>query len=283
MKNNFLTSFQILKNNMLYIQPLLLYMLIVMMVPAYIVSKTVLPLPKICLMISVFLLSSAFLSGWFFINKKAVDDYNPDDDKETVVSKSIKNLKLYFQGVGANFLRILLGILILICIYSVFAFFIYKAGMIYIGSSDIFYDLTKLSVQNQQDLINYINTTTLPQQLIFIKWVLLYSVFILLMHFFATLYLAVIIFEKNNIFHLLYKTIVFIFKNILGCIGIILWLFLIYIILNVISALLGVNSLAFAVSIILFSFYLNYYILLVFCFYNDKTKSNSDNGPEFIG
>ena len=283
MKNNFLTSFQILKDNMLYIQPLLFYMLIVMMAPSYIVSKAVLPLPKICLLISIFLLSAAFIAGWFFINKKAVDDYNPEDDKETIIAKSIKNFKMYFQGVGANFLRILLGIIILLCIYSFCAFMIYKLGMIYIGKSDIFYNLIELSVKSQEDLINYINTTTLSQQIIFIKWIFIYVLFILLMQFFATLYLTVITFEKNNVFYLIYKTVTFIFKNILGCIGIILGLFLIYIIINIISAVLGVNSFAFAVSIILFSFYLNYYILLVFCFYNDKTKSNSDNGTELIG
>ena len=280
MKNNFLTSFQILKDNMLYIQPLLFYILLIMMAPAYLFSKIVLPFPKICIIISIFLLTSAFLAGWLYINKQAVLDYSIDDDKETVINKSIKNFKMYFQGVGENFFRVLGSSVIVLFIYMIS---IYKLGLIYIGHSSVFSNLINLSAKSHEDLINYINTTSLSEQLIFVKWIGIYVLFIMLMHFFAVLYFTITVFEKNNIFCLLIKTLTFIFKNILGCIGIIAGLFLIYILINIISVLCGVNSFAFAVSIILLSLYLNYYILLVFCFYNDKTKSNSDNGPELIG
>ena len=58
---------------------------------------------------------------------------------------------------------------------------------------------------------------------------------------------------------------------------------LLYLGLNILSLVFGATSFGFAILMILLAVYFNYYLLLVFCFYDEKTKNNSDSRTEFIG
>lgn len=283
MKNLFIKSFNILKSNLLYIQPLLLYMFFTMALGVYLLSKNVLYIPKVCLLVSIFLLTAAFLSGWFYINKQAVIDYNPDDDNDTIVMKSVKNFKLFFSGVGELFFKVLTAAILYLIFYCVLGFLILKLGNIYLGHPVIFDDLPKIADKGSAELINYLNSVSYSDKLIFTKWMCVITFLSILMNFFGVLYYSVITFERGNIFYLLLKTIIFLFKNLGGCIVTVAVMFVLYLLLNIVSILFGSGSIAFLLLIILFSLYLNYYIILVLCFYYEKTKINSGNGAEFIG
>ena len=90
-------SFYILKNNLIFIQPLLLFLLIFMTALSYILNRGGMHIPQIILCIAIILMIIAFSAGWFFINKEGIILYNPEDDKDETAKKRFKVLK--------NFLR----------------------------------------------------------------------------------------------------------------------------------------------------------------------------------
>lgn len=281
----FKTPWQIQKNNMIFIQPILLFILIAMMALTYFVVGGVVSAPKIIMLDSVFFIAVSFTAGMFHINKLAINDFNPDDTKEEVMQKTIKNFRQFFTGVGESFVRFLFAYVIYIALYFALIYGFVKLGLYLFGEPKILINLLTVakSMTTQADLINYLNNVSVDDKIIFANWVLSVSVLTSIINFFGFLYFAVLTYAKKNVFVSLFQTFVFFFKNILGCFGIIAMMYLFYMLLNVLSIVLGNNSFSFVLVIILFVLYLNYYILLVSCFYNEKTKNNSNNGTEFIG
>lgn len=278
MQDMFKTSLKLLRNNMIFIQPLLLYLLISMTAFAYVANKNVLLVPKIFIMLSIILMTAALASGWFYINKSAVLEFNIEDEPQIAAEKALKNFKKFFFGVGENFFKILGAFILYGVISSVIMFVLFKFGLDIFGKPKIFFELQEFAkTQSAAEIMTYLNSVSDSDKASFIYWV--WSVIITgsVINFFGVLYSAALMFEKKNIFTCLWYSVKFFFKNLLSCISIILVMFLLYFGLNLLSVVIGSNSLSFAILIILTTLYLNYYILLVFFFYNDRTKDNSNN------
>lgn len=281
----FKTPLQILKNNMIFIQPILFFILLLMLAMTYFVAGGVLSNAKLVLLVSVFLVAVSFSAGWFYINKLAVDDYNPNDVQEEITAKTIKNFRQFFSGVGEGFVRFLFAYIIYFALYFLVILALVKLGVKLYGEPKILMDFPKIvkTMTTQEELINYLNSVTMQDKVIFANWVLSITVLSSIANFFGFLYFTVITYTKKNIFYSLFNSICFAFKNIVGCTRIIVLMFCLYMFLNILSVILGNNALSFVLLIILFVLYLNYYVLLVFCFYNEKTEDNSNNRTELIG
>ena len=279
----FKTPWNILRNNMIFIQPILLILLLLMLSSTYLIggySHT-----KLLLALSVFMATVAFISGWFHINKLGIIDYNPEDEQEEITSKTIKNFKQFFAGVGENFLKVLFATLIFMGVYFASIFLLGKVCMKIFGEPVIFIELAKIAktVTTQSELVSFLNTVSIEDKLVFVRWMMSIIAMSSILNFIGVLYLVVIFSEKVNIFISLFKTIKFFVLNILKSILIIVFMFALYMLLNILSLVLGANAISFAILIILFVLYLNYYVLLVFCFYDEKTKNNCDYRTEFLG
>ena len=277
-------SFNILKNNLIFIQPLLLYLLFVMTAFTFLLSKNVYFIPKIILLISIILLTAAFTAGWLYINKYGVLSYNPKDSKEETAVKAIQNFKKFFEGVGSEFLKTI-GIYMVLCVLYVFIMYItVKLCTIMFGEPKIIYELPKLmNVSSQAEMINFLNSFSLEDKAAFSNWILFSYIISAIMNYFSILYFAVANFEKVNILYSLFKAVKFFLTNILGSVIVMITMFVFYAGLNLMSIVMGTNSLSFVILVILATIYLNYYILLVFYFYYETTKANSNNGPVSIG
>ena len=152
------------------------------------------------------------------------------------------------------------------------------------GEPKLLYDFPKIAkATSQAEIYNYINNITFDEKITFVNWMIIVNLAAAIMNFFIILYFAVISFEKMHILKCFLTAIKFFFKNIIGVVAIIIFTFILYVCLNILSVVFGTNSLSFVILIILFTIYLNYYLLLVFCFYYDKTKNNSNNRTELIG
>lgn len=284
MLNMFKKSYFILKNNMIFIHPLLLYLLTFMIFVSFLTNRNIYAVPKIIMLICAVLLCIAMLSGWFYINKYGVLSYNEGDSKEEITIKTIQNFKKFFEGVGADFFKTLGICLIQLVLFAALFMLVSKICISIFGEPKLIYELPKLAkASSQAEILNFVNGISMHDKLVFTAWVLAVNVVASVYNFFGILYFAVNSFEKVNIFKSLLISIKFFFKNIISNFCIIIMMFLLYILLNILSILLGTNSLSFVILIILFTMYLNYYVILVFCFYNDKAKDNSNNGTEFIG
>lgn len=279
MPNMFKTTLKILKNNMLFIQPLLMYLLLVMTGATYVASKNVYIVPKVCISVSVILMTVALTAGWLHINKLGIQDYNPDDDSTVITEKTVKNFKQFFTGVGENFLKMLGAYVFYGALYLLCLFLIMKLCLQVFGEPTVFLALPEIAKsQTNAEVISYLNSISEADKLNFVSWVWTIILSSSVLNFIGVLYLTVLTFEKRNIFVCFWLALKFLFKNILPCAVITLAMFAVYFMLNLLSFVLGTNSFSFALLIILLTLYLNYYILLVFCFYNERTKDNSNNG-----
>lgn len=283
MQNILKKPFFILKNNLIFIQPLLLYLLLQMTALSFILGRNIYTVPGIVLVVSMLLLTVAFAAGWLFINKLGILNYNPEDSKDEITVKAVKNFRMFFEGVGANFIKTFAAGLLYAAIYTAAMFVTGKICLEFLGKPDIIFEFQKImQASNQAEIVNILNNISMQQKIIFSGWVMAFNAAASVMNFIGVLYFAVIFIKESDLLKSLFETIVFLIKNFLNCIFIIFIMFFLYLVLNLLSVIMGANSFSFVILIIFFTIYLNYYILLVFCFYNDKTKGNSNNGAEFV-
>ena len=284
MLNIFKKSFFILKNNLIFIQPLLFGLLLIMTSLSFLVGRNFYSISKFVLLISMILMFIAFSAGWFYINKQGIINYCEADSKEEIAMKAVQNFKKFFEGVGSDFLKTVGSYFIFFILYAAILYFLTKFCMSVFGEPKIIYEFPKiLKASSQAEILNYINNITIQDKITFISWIMVFNIVSSIMNFFIILYFAVVSFENVNILKAFWIAIKFFFKNILGVVAILFVIFILYVFLNILSVILGTNSLSFVILIILFTIYLNYYLLLVFCFYYDKTKNNSNNRTECIG
>ena len=277
-------SFCILKNNLIFIQPLLLGLLLIMTAFSFLVGRNFFSFSKIVLLLSMVLLFIAFSAGWFYINKQGVLNYNENDSKEEIALKAVQNFKKFFEGVGADFLKTAGSYIILFILHAATLYIVTKFCMNVFGEPKIIYDFPKiLKASSQAEILNYINSITIQDKITFMSWMVIFNIAASIVNFFIVLHFAVVSFENVNILKSFWLALKFFFKNLLGVVAILVVIFILYVFLNILSVLFGSNSLSFVILIILFTIYLNYYLLLVFCFYYDKTKNNSNNRTECIG
>ena len=102
MKNMFIKSLKILKNNLLLIQPILIYMFFIMSLFSYFMGRNMTLPIKIILLTATILAFTAFLAGWLYSNKSAIADFDEEDSDEKIREKSISNLKKFFEGVSCR-------------------------------------------------------------------------------------------------------------------------------------------------------------------------------------
>ncbi len=227
------------------------------------------------------LLTVAFVSGWLHINKLGIEKYNPTDEQETITKKSIDAFKQFFVGVGENFFKTLFAFIIVALIYFAVTYGFVTLCYKFFGEPTLIMDLPNLAkTQTSAELMAYLNNISIEDKLNFISWVWTAIIVSSILNYFSLLYLVTLFVEKKNVFVSLWKAIVFFIKNIFSGLLVVLVMFFFYFLLNLVSFITGSNSFSFAILIILFTLYLNYYVLLVFCFYNERTKNNSNNRAE---
>jgi len=223
-------SFAILKNNLIFIQPLLLLLLIMLTALSY-----------------------------------------------TVGGK-------FFEGVGAGFLNVLLSFAGVIIIYTSAFYLLSKILVIYAGVPQFIYKLPQvINTNSQQEVMTFVNGIPEKEKIVFTLWVFSITILTALLNYCSAVYFAVLTFDKKNIFKTFWNAIKFIFKNIPESFFIIVFTEFLYFFLNLLSAFAGVNTFVFIILIILFTMYFNYCLILVFCFYYEKTKVNSTDGAELLG
>ncbi len=237
--------------------------------------------PKIGLTVSIALLTIAFISGWLYINKLGIDSYNPADEQETITKKSVDNFKQFFVGIGENFFKTLFSFIVIALFYFSVMYGVIFLCFKFFGEPTLIMNLPELAkTQTGAELMTYLNNISIEDKLNFISWVWTAIIVSSVLNYFSLLCLVTLFMEKKNIFVSLWKAIVFFVKNIFAGLLIVLVMFFFYFLLNLLSFISGSNSFSFAVLIILFTLYLNYYVILVFCFYNERTKNNSNNRTE---
>lgn len=287
MANEVKNAFTLLKNNTIVIQPLILFMLIASYLSAPITLANFYTLHSLLAIFTLFMLSSAFLAGWFYIIKLTVstkDKILPTP--ESIALESFSNLKKFFTGVGDYFLSILGAIIVYLITLFAFSFLAYKLGVHFIGDISVSKELEKVLTSStpeaMQQALNSLNYTA-PEQIKLVYWGAYISMLSLIFSFFTTFYGATIFYETKNPLVSMILTLRFIFRNFLGSIGIFLFLLFLQFVVYLLNVLSMVNVFVSILTLIIIFFYLSYQVILVFLYYDEKTQNHSNSGTDSVG
>lgn len=289
MNKLFKTSYKILGRNLLYIQPLLLYILIVQLGINFVAVRNLAQISRYTVVIALFLLTVIFIAGWMYINKLAVISYNPEDSSEISSKKSIANIKCFASGVGEYFVKFLFGSILFItfsagCLYSTVKLCLKTYGV----PTSFIENLNILAQTKPEDvtydyLVNMSNSIPANEQLIITEWTGTLLILFAVLFFVQYVYYTSLIVEKSNFIVCIWHSMKFFFKNIFGNIFITFFALSVLFFFNTISIFTTINPILFTISFFVLLYFLNYYIILMLKYYYDKTQTDSNNGAECLG
>lgn len=273
------TSFILLKENLILVQPLIIFMIIfgILAQPAMFSKSNI--FQAIINGILLYLLFTTFISGWFYMIKLSVKNRNKTyNTPEELGIAQIELLKSFFIGVGEYILPMILNVFLYIVIMIVFAFGVYKLGAHYIGTLTVSKEMLTALSGTSKDIYNYISSpsfTPLMQKQI-TDWAiyLIASSFVFSV---ITVFLSAIAFFKTqNPFKILIENIKFTFRNFIDAVIIVSFLIFLNAIISIINLFTTTNILLSVISIFLTVLYFAYYIILVFVYYDQKNENSID-------
>ena len=273
------TSFNILKNNLIIIQPLLIFMIIfgVLAQPFTFAGGNVLQIAINGILL--YFIFTAFVSGWFYMIKLIVRDRNKEyNTPEELAIAQMDLLKSFFIGVGEYILPMILNVLLYTILLIAFSFLVYKAGMHFIGHINMPKEMITALSGTEKELYKFLLspafTADLQKQIR--EWV----IFILGSNFiFAALTMflgAIAFFKTQNPFKIAIENVKFIFRNFIETIIITAILLSLNLVVLVINITTSTNVILSVISIFLTIMYLSYYVILAFIYYDQKNENNID-------
>ena len=279
-------AFELLRDNIVIVQPLIFYLLILGVVSRPITVDGTFTYASIFAIIIVILFTSAFLAGWFYIVKLALS-YR-DKVYETIEEKNIASLSLlkqFFTGVGDYFLPVLGAFVIYVLMFIAFSFASYKLGLHYIGKLILTPELIKaLNSGSYADITAVINSVDSIQSLKTMSyWGFYITALSFIFSFLTLFYGPVLLYDTKNPLKALFINFKFLFSNFVGSFAIMLFLTFLNLIISLFNLLSATNVFFSIISLLIMFLYMSYQVMLVFLYYEEKTKSNSDRGPECIG
>ncbi len=274
----FKEAFKISYNNIIIATPLLIFLLIINLY--LVISKNaVSALPSTILFFTtLFLMISAFLAGWFYMVKTAVDNHVYAPEKEKIYG-SFDLIKEFPVGISEH-IKSFLGFTVLYLIIADLGFIaVYHTGLKLIGGIGIsfaqFVSATEAPVAMQALLQSF----TKAQLLKINYWYLLVMSSIQLFTLLTLFWPIELMYSTKNPFVAFFKSISRILKNpevILLFIGI----NIINLILTLLNYAAIFNPITYFIVTMIYFYFIVYVFVLLFLYYDQKIKGNSNSGTD---
>lgn len=259
-------SFGILVKSSAIMQPLIFYILLILLFGAVMGSKVFInPIGGIIFSVLMFFLLVAFLSGWFRTIKHAVDTYINFNKEEKdypmkIAVYNIDTLKKFFPGVGEYFLSLIVPVLV----YTIFCACIFVLGMklFHISNSEIYSILTNTKIIPGDLSVNTMLSLSLA--LLFI------SGMIQIFQFLIMFWIPAMYYVTPNPLKSLWVAIKFLFKNFFYSIGLYFFILVSMLIMNVLNIICSFNYILSLIFLIAELYYVTYLFVLIFTAYKEK-------------
>lgn len=261
---------KITNENIILATPLILFMWILSLYIAY--SKSAVGSIPLLLLTSVtiLLMTSAFLSGWFYMVKKAIhlskQVFVLDSDRSRAILNLIKTIP---AGIGKYFLSFLTQIVVSIIIYILVGLAIYKIGTLFIG--DIGIDATQLKAilsSSTTEIKAFLDSLTFEQLIKLNNWNLLLMCTTSLLSFLLMLWIPEIMYNTKNSFIALFSSIKKIFKKPLKSIKLFIFITILNFVLTLINSFSMISPFIYFLIMILYFYFLVYLVVLIFTYYD---------------
>lgn len=276
-------AFDITKENIILAQPLVLYLLAASFTLAGLAMQSN-KLAYIVFFTTNLLLFTAFLAGWFSMIKQGIllnrrienGEFQKAEDR---AAASWDLGKAFFPGVGDNFLKVTLTTLAYTLIFALLAYAFYKLGQNYLPNQVLnLQKINTLANSSPAEIQKFVYGLSYEQLKAINIW-MLYLGSVSFGYTFITLFWFPAIFDaqdnQKESFWLtpiksFYRNIVFLFKNFLGSLGIILFLLILNTFISVLSVIFNLNIILSIVGLIISFYFATYAVVLIFLYYDER-------------
>ncbi len=280
MKNLFKDSFNLIKYNSIFIQPILLFFIVLTFAESFLIRLRGINIPFFVMLISLILLFIAVQAGWFYINALAVKNvdkkYESNQERYQEVSQTFGK---FFVGVGENFLKTIVINILIALLFVGSSYCLFRWGSHHVGSLKVVFDIVNaVNLDPNADVFKLAQEFYTPQNTIILTfWTLSSFTLFSIISFIFVLYNAAMFLDKTNPFKALWDMIVFSFKNFITLIFFFVVTFFMNVVVNIITTLSSLNIFLSIFGILLMFFYINYFVFLIFLYYERYSKKNNCN------
>ena len=272
-------AFDIIRKNVIIIQPLILFFIVFIFTTAAL-FQLIHKITYIVFLITNILLCTAFISGWFYMIKKTIEHNSKVENKEYKSDKEEIEASLalgreFFTGVGDFFTPVTFTVVCYVAVYILIIFLSYKSGTYFLPYADVnWVEFMAKANSTPAEMHNYVASLSYNQLLSMNLWILYMSAIVTVFTF-LTMFLFPAVFDKKEEyfyvpFSAFNRNLVFLCRNFWGSLGIIMYLFFLQIVFSMLSLLFSVNIIMFIIGVILFSYFVTYTIVLIFLYYETR-------------
>lgn len=291
----FKRAFKITNDNIILTTPLVLFLLLSSLY-FDIAQNAPRTLPSaLLLLITVLFMCSAFLAGWFYMAKKAVDL----DKKEFIIEEdkakaSFNLIKEFPVGIGEYFFSFVGGLILYSAMFLALSYLAYRIGIHFIGKPEL----------SMADIKMLLNSTTLMKTSMSAKQltnILMWTSLLFMVTMFysyITMFWAVKIIAKvKNPLIAFFKSLSFTFKNFLSTLILFVYINILSYFVSIIMNLMAmvppkvylISLILYLAAMILYFYFVVYAVVLIFLYYDRETNKSEkaedycNCGPDCIG
>jgi hypothetical protein len=278
-------AFDITKENLILAQPPIIFMIVLSFTLAGLAMQTN-PIAHTVFLVANVLLSCAFLSGWFFMIKQGLilnkrielgEFKKPEERAEASMALG----KAFFPGVGEYFLQMTFTVFAYVVLSVLIIILFYKLGLKILPAINV--DIAQLYAaanSTPAEMQKFVMGLDLQQLKTLNLWFLyIGSVFTGLS--FITMYLFPALIDSDpakkefflfSPFYSFKRNILFICKNFLGSVGIMLFLFVLNTIFSILSIIFNLNIILSVIGLLISFYFMTYAVVLIFLYYEEGKK-----------
>lgn len=256
---------------MILVQPFVIYLIIISFTSGALYTNKIEGFAFFVLLVSNLFLTGAFIAGWFFMAQKIIEHSKKVFDKKTDKDMaSIAIIKQFFPGVGEYFLPISVFGFLYFALFILLIYTTYRIGLHFLPHPMITITQLQLASSSAEASKAFAESLSSAQLLTINYWILLISSVSFVYIFLTTFWPVMIINKTKNVVTALFESLKFTWKNFFSVLGILIFLSILNMLISFIS-LLGTQNLFITIlSLILMFYFATYYLLLIFCFYDEK-------------
>ncbi len=259
--------------------PLVLFMWILSFYFGFSNSVVNSPAEIILAFITVLFMTGAFLSGWFYMVKKAIEISHKvfvlDADRAKATMNLFKDIP---YGIGQYFLAFVLMLLAFLLIVAIAAMVVYLIGDIYIGNVFTPEQLSS-ALSSTQDMKTFIESLDNEQLIKLNLWNLLIMGTTTVLSFILMLWIPEIIYKTVNPLLALFRSIKKVFVKFKTSLGVFIYISVLNLVMSFIGTFTLINPLLYILIMVIYFYFIIYVVILLFLYY-EREFSGAECGEE---
>ena len=272
-------ALDITRKNVIIIQPLVLF-LIVLTFTTSALFQLVHKITYIVFLTTNILLCTAFLAGWLYMIKKAIEHYQKSENGEYKNDKeeaeaSLALGKEFFPGVGDFFPAVTFTVVCYVAVYMLIMFVCFRSGTYFLPFTDVNWaDFVTAANSTPAEMQKYVASLSYEQLKAINLW-MFYMGGVATIFTFLTMYLFPAVFDKKEQyfyvpFSAFNRNLVFLCKNFLGSLGLLIFLFFLQIIFSILCVFFSMNIIMSIIGLIITFYFATYMVVLIFLYYETR-------------